>query len=73
MQLPNTTFTKVGTNLLFSFPGGDTDLTYITEGSTNLVDWTHVLTNPGTVGTTFTVTAPIPDEADRYVLRLRVY
>ena len=73
VQLPETTLTKVQTNLLFSFHRDQADLTYITELSTNLVDWTHVLTNPGIVGGTAIVTVPIPSGANRCFLRLRVY
>ena len=73
IQLPDTTLAKVGTNLLFSFLRGNADLAYITESSTDLSTWTHVVTNPGTVDNPVTVTQPIPAGADKYFLRLRVY
>ena len=72
-QFPSTSLTKSGANVLFSFPRTRSDLTYITEASTDLSNWTHVITNPGSVGETVTVTQPIPVGTDRYFLRLRVY
>ena len=73
VQLPDTALTKQETKLLFSFPRERSDLSYITESSTDLSIWTHVATNSGATGGTVTVTQPIPAETDRLFLRLRVY
>ena len=72
-DFPATTLAKSGASLLLSFQRDRADLTYITEASSDLGTWTHAATNPGTVGSTVTVTQPIPAVADRYFLRLRVY
>lgn len=47
------------------------ELTYVVECSADLVNWTTVATNPGTVGTSVTVPAP-PSASARCFLRLRV-
>ncbi|MDZ4406096.1 hypothetical protein [Prosthecobacter sp.] len=73
VQLPITTLTKDGTDLLFSFQRESLDLTYITEASSDLSSWIHVATHPGAPGSPVTVTQPIPLGASRYFLRLRVY
>ena len=72
-QLPATTFEIAGTDLHFSFLRDRDDIAYISESSTDLINWFHVATNPGTVGQTVTVIQPIPPSAARYFLRLRVY
>ena len=73
VQLPGTTLSLLGSNVRFSFPRERADLVYITEFSTDLSVWTHVVTTPGVVGEAVTVTQPIPAEADKLFLRLRVY
>ena len=47
------------------------DLTYVVEGSSDLLAWTILATNPGTVGTPVTVSDTAPAAARRF-LRLRV-
>lgn len=73
VQLPPVAATKVGTDLLFTFPRGNADLSYILEASPDLVTWSHLVTDPGTAGANVTVPFPVPPGADKYFLRLRLY
>lgn len=73
VDLPVTTLTKHATDVDFGFLRSRDDLSYILEGSVDLDSWTHVLTNSGAAGSNVLVTKPIPNGADRYFLRLRVY
>lgn len=73
VDLPATTASQSSTDLLFNFQRTRSDLTYITESSSDLMNWTHVITNPGTVGSPTTVTQPILPGTARLFLRLRVY
>lgn len=72
-EAPATLLGKDGADLLFSFFRESDGLSYILESSEDLITWTHVITDPGTVGAPVTVTSPVPASADRYFLRLRVY
>lgn len=73
VQLPITTLTPSGNEMLFHFQRERADLTYILESSNNLNLWQHVINNPGTVGSDVTVTQPMPVGVNWQFLRLRVY
>ncbi len=73
VDLPVTTPSQSSTDLFFSFQRARSDLTYITESSTDLINWTHVVTNPVPVGSTANVVQPILPGPARTFLRLRVY
>jgi len=56
-----------------SFHRARAELTYIVEASPDLVTWTTLIVNPGTVGAAITVTDPEPVTATTpRFLRLRV-
>lgn len=54
-----------------TFQRARADLTYVVEASADLITWTALATNPGTVGTAVTVTDPATAANARF-LRLRV-
>ncbi|HYF37953.1 MAG TPA: hypothetical protein VD994_21805, partial [Prosthecobacter sp.] len=72
VELPVTTLTRVGADLQFGFARERADLTYITQGSNDLVTWKHVVTHPGMPGSSVTVTQPTA-AGGRYFLRLWAY
>ena len=57
--------------LLFTFQRASRDATYAVEASENLVDWSTIANNPGTVGTVAEVPFPNPGSGKSF-LRLRV-
>jgi len=73
VQLPATALLQSGTDLLFSFQREQSEVSYIIEGSSDLISWFHVITYPGAVGSPVTMTPPVPVGASRYFLRLHVY
>ena len=73
VQLPATVSQKAGTDLFFSFLRSSPAVSYIVESSADLNAWNHIVTDPGVVGGNVNVPVPIPSEATRYFLRLRVY
>jgi hypothetical protein len=73
VQSPPLSVTKTQANLSLSFFRARADVSYIIESSPNLADWTHLITDPGTVGSQVTVNFPVPADASQYFLRLIVY
>ena len=73
MLLPTTALQRAGSDLFFDFFRGSSAVSYIVESSADLSMWNHVVTDPGVIGGNVTVTVPIPANANRYFLRLRIY
>lgn len=69
----NVRITNIEPALALTFPRLRHDLTYVVQGSSDLVAWDAIASNPGAVGETVTVTDPVPlSEASRRFLRLQV-
>jgi hypothetical protein len=73
VQYPDVALTRSGDDFVLNFLRERADLTYIVETSTNLETWTHLVTDPGTVGSTAAVTLPSQPGANRCYARVLVY
>lgn len=71
VELPVTTLSRSGGDLLFDFAAGNTALTYILESSSDLSSWSHVVTYPGEAGSSVTHSIPVVTASQFF--RLRVY
>lgn len=65
------TFATAANRLTITFDRLRSELTYIVEGSSDLVTWTVIATNPGVAGSTITV-SDVATYTPRRFLRLRV-
>ncbi len=72
-EMPATFVEADGASLLFCFHRARADLSYTVESSSDLVTWTHVVTDPGVVSEVLPVCQAVPIEGARCFLRLRVY
>lgn len=73
VQSPPLSVTKNQSHLSLSFLRDRADVSYSIQSSPNLADWTHLVTDPGSVGTQVNVNFPLPPDATQYFLRLMVY